>query len=94
MKQRNRILALLMALCLAVSVLVVPASAADLEQLKTQLEEAKAAVTAAEQALRDTQAAKQSILDIESSKQAEYAAAKDAYNAAVPGSGTDRKSVV
>ena len=77
-----------MALCLAVSVLVVPASAADLEQLKTQLEEAKAAVTAAEQALRDTQAAKQSILDIESSKQAEYAAAKDAYNAAVPGSGT------
>ncbi len=89
MKQRNRILALLMALCLAVSVLVVPASAADLEQLKTQLEEAKAAVTAAEQALRDTQAAKQSILDIESSKQAEYAAAKDAYNAAVPGSGTE-----
>ncbi len=78
-----------MALCLAVSVLVVPASAADLEQLKTQLEEAKAAVTAAEQALRDTQAAKQSILDIESSKQAEYAAAKDAYNAAVPGSGTE-----
>ena len=77
-----------MALCLAVSVLVVPASAADLEQLKTQLEEAKAAVTAAEQALRDTQAVKQSILDIESSKQAEYAAAKDAYNAAVPGSGT------
>lgn len=89
MKQRNRILALLMALCLAVSVLVVPASAADLEQLKTQLEEAKAAVTAAEQALRDTQAAKQSILDIESSKQAEYDAAKDAYNAAVPGSGTE-----
>ena len=78
-----------MALCLAVSVLVVPASAADLEQLKTQLEEAKAAVTAAEQALRDTQAAKQSILDIESSKQAEYDAAKDAYNAAVPGSGTE-----
>ena len=89
MKQRNRILALLMALCLAVSVLVVPASAADLTQLKTQLEEARAAVTAADQALKDTQAAKQGILDKESSAKTAYSDAKLAYDNAAPGSGTE-----
>ena len=41
MKQRNRILALLMALCLAVSVLVVPASAATVEEAKRELDAAK-----------------------------------------------------
>lgn len=62
MKQRNRLLALLMALCLAVSVLVVPASAAgeNLNDLETawktaqkEYEDAKSEVTTAETAINN-----------------------------------------
>lgn len=61
MKQRNRILALLMALCLAVSVLVVPASAADLAQMKAQLEEARTTLASKQQELSNVQNANRAL---------------------------------
>ena len=53
MKQRNRLLALLMALCLAVSVLAVPAAAAGetLEQLKAAWDSAVSALASAQEKL-------------------------------------------
>lgn len=100
MKRRNRILALWMALCLAVSVLAVPAAAATVDELKAQLKEAEAAVTAAEQELSSTTSQNQTYLDEESKAQADfneedriYNEKKSAYDTAVAEGGTDESAL-
>ena len=87
MKRRNRILALWMALCLAVSVLAVPAAAAGTsEELKRELDAAKNELAAAEQALKEVRA----LINDESTRKTAYENAKKAYeDAKSAGGGTE-----
>lgn len=88
MKRRNRILALWMALCLAVSVLAVPAAAAagTSEELKRELDAAKSELAAAEQALKEVRA----LINDESTRKTAYENAKKAYeDAKSAGGGTE-----
>lgn len=82
MKRRNRILALWMALCLAVSVLAVPASAATVDELKRELDAAKSELAAKQSELSSAKADNEALEMKVSEAQGAYDAAKAKYNEA------------